>query len=375
MGALNLQDNEKLVILWASGNISSQFLKEWPIQKAINESKLAALLTSEKVLSNLNWIKWLTINKIIEPKSKEERRDVINSKWCYNYQNKWWIIGEIEYLEWKWIKPVIIDLSNWDLTEEHKYLIENWHKVIWANKIPLATSSFEDFQSMVWKNYWAESTVMWGQWIYWAVESNFNAWIEIQQIEWVFSGTMWYIMSELEKWRKFSDIIKEAIELKYTETNPMDDLDWLDVAKKIVILARRAGNNISIEDVEINWLLDDSYREFFNEWVTEESIQAFLEKIKKEEDPKYEELVKKAKEDKKVLRYLAQFVNEDWQLKTGVNIQEVLKSSQLWWLSWPANIATMQTSIQTSTIIWPWAGVEVTSSNVLKNLYQILNNR
>jgi len=367
MWALNLEKGEGIVILWASWDIANDFM-QYPIIK----DKIAALVTSSEI--NL-WNDSLNLLSQIKDEEKDDRKrkrkDIILKNWR-EYDD---LLSELENIKSSWIKPIIVDLSNGDLTEEHKYLIENWHKVIWANKIPLSTGSFDDFNSLVWTNYWAEATVMGWQWIYWAVENNSNAWIEIQQIDWVFSGTMWYIMSELENWKKFSDIIRKAMKEWYTETNPMDDLDWLDVAKKLVILARRAGHDISIQDVEVQWLLDDSYREFFKDWITEESKEAFLEKIKKEEDPKYEEKAKEAKEDKKTLRYLAQFIDADWELKAGVNMQIVLKNSQLGWLSWTDNIAVMKTPIQTSTIIWPWAGIEVTSSNVLKNLFQILNNR
>ena len=58
-------------------------------------------------------------------------------------------------------------------------------------------------------------------------------------------------MSELEAGKKLSEAIRAAIEGGYTEPNPMDDLDGLDVAKKLVILARGSGHDVSLEDVEV----------------------------------------------------------------------------------------------------------------------------
>jgi homoserine dehydrogenase len=36
---------------------------------------------------------------------------------------------------------------------------------------------------------------------------------------------------------------------KSTKPNPNDDLDGMDLAKKLVILVRKAGYNVSIKDV------------------------------------------------------------------------------------------------------------------------------
>jgi aspartokinase/homoserine dehydrogenase 1 len=50
-----------------------------------------------------------------------------------------------------------------------------------------------------------------------------------------------------------------AKENGYTEPNPWDDLNGLDVARKIVILARYAGHKVSINDVEVEPLIDKKY--------------------------------------------------------------------------------------------------------------------
>lgn len=68
---------------------------------------------------------------------------------------------------------------------------------------------------------------------------------KIKKIEGIFSGTLSYIFNEFSSTEassvKFSDVVKVAKELGYTEPDPRDDLNGLDVARKVTILARIAG--------------------------------------------------------------------------------------------------------------------------------------
>lgn len=65
---------------------------------------------------------------------------------------------------------------------------------------------------------------------------------KVTKIEGIFSGTLSYIFNV---WgggnAKFSDVVKEAKEKGYTEPDPRDDLNGMDVARKLTILARICG--------------------------------------------------------------------------------------------------------------------------------------
>ncbi len=60
---------------------------------------------------------------------------------------------------------------------------------------------------------------------------------EIVKIEGIFSGTLSYIFNQYSKAElsssSFSDIVKEAKALGYTEPDPRDDLNGIDVARKV----------------------------------------------------------------------------------------------------------------------------------------------
>ncbi|RMD41532.1 hypothetical protein DV735_g3622, partial [Chaetothyriales sp. CBS 134920] len=64
----------------------------------------------------------------------------------------------------------------------------------------------------------------------------------VTRIEGVFSGTMSFLSSGAGKW---SEIVRQAKAAGYTEPDPRDDLNGMDVARKLTILARIAGLEVS----------------------------------------------------------------------------------------------------------------------------------
>ena len=68
----------------------------------------------------------------------------------------------------------------------------------------------------------------------------------VHRIEGVFSGTMSFLFNSFapadgSKGGKWSEEVKKAKSMGFTEPDPRDDLNGLDVARKLVILARLAG--------------------------------------------------------------------------------------------------------------------------------------
>lgn len=81
---------------------------------------------------------------------------------------------------------------------------------------------------------------------------------EILKIEGVVSGTLSYIFNQLSTGLPFSQVIKDAKSQGYTEPDPRDDLTGMDVARKMVILARELGHSVSLTDVNIESLVPEA---------------------------------------------------------------------------------------------------------------------
>ena len=124
---------------------------------------------------------------------------------------------------------------------------------------------------------------------------------ELTEVEGVFSGTLAWLFNRFDGSVPFSRLVAEARELGYTEPDPRDDLGGVDVARKLVILAREAGRDLSLEDVEIESLVPPALREVGRE--------EFLSRLQ-ELDAPLQARLEAARREGRALRYLARLDSE-----------------------------------------------------------------
>jgi aspartokinase/homoserine dehydrogenase 1 len=81
---------------------------------------------------------------------------------------------------------------------------------------------------------------------------------EVVEIEGILSGTLSYLFNRFDGTVPFSALVQQARDLGYTEPDPRDDLSGMDVARKIVILAREMGMPIELRDVDLQSLVPEA---------------------------------------------------------------------------------------------------------------------
>lgn len=79
----------------------------------------------------------------------------------------------------------------------------------------------------------------------------------IERIEGIFSGTLAYLFNRFDGQVPFSELVRQAKAAGYTEPDPRDDLSGLDVARKLVILGREMGLDLSVEQVKVESLVPE----------------------------------------------------------------------------------------------------------------------
>jgi len=184
---------------------------------------------------------------------------------------------------------------------------------------------------------------------------------EILQIEGIFSGTLGYIFSALDKDNSLSSIVRSAFEKGYTEPDPRDDLSGMDVARKILILAREIGLQMEMDDVQVNRPLPAE--------MSAGSLEAFWEKLPSL-DADFEKQRADAKARGKVLRFMA-------SLKEGacsVGIAEVSAEHILSRADGTDNIVRITTKRyfdNPMTVQGPGAGREVTAGGIFANIINL----
>ncbi|MBK8292585.1 MAG: bifunctional aspartate kinase/homoserine dehydrogenase I [Flammeovirgaceae bacterium] len=183
-------------------------------------------------------------------------------------------------------------------------------------------------------------------------------------IEAVLSGTLNYIFSTYKKGDQFSNVVKQAKEKGYTEPDPRDDLNGMDVARKILILSREAGLPMELEDVQVENLVPV-------DCLGEMNTDTFFEKLNKH-NKSFEGLLASAESKNEKLRYMAVLKDGKTQIQLGsVNNQHPFYS-----LSGSDNIILLTTERyheRPMVIRGPGAGAEVTAAGVFADIIRIGN--
>lgn len=194
---------------------------------------------------------------------------------------------------------------------------------------------------------------------------------EVTRIEGVFSGTMSFLFNSFAPTEgsggKWSAEVKKAKELGYTEPDPRDDLNGLDVARKLTILARLSGLPVeSPTSFPVQSLIP-------KELESVSSGDEFLDKLP-EFDSQMEEVKASAEKEGKVVRFVGSIDVASKQVKVG--LEKFDRSHPIAALKGSDNIISFYTKRYGSNpliIQGAGAGGEVTAMGVTSDLLKVLS--
>ncbi|MEY4747444.1 MAG: bifunctional aspartate kinase/homoserine dehydrogenase, partial [Candidatus Parcubacteria bacterium] len=187
----------------------------------------------------------------------------------------------------------------------------------------------------------------------------------VEKIEAVLSGTLSYIFDNFEGEKRFSDIVRKARELGYAEPDPRNDLSGLDVARKILILAREIGLPMELNDVKVESLLSKRAAGAKN-------VEKFFDVLKRD-DAAFEKKKRAAARERKVLRYIATLKNG----KAAVRLEAVDSKHPFYALYGNDNVIAFFTDrYKKSPLIvqGPGAGADVTAAGIFADILRTASN-
>ncbi|OMP31531.1 bifunctional aspartate kinase/homoserine dehydrogenase I [Mangrovimonas sp. DI 80] len=203
--------------------------------------------------------------------------------------------------------------------ENYKPLVEAGFDLVSSNKI--ANTISHDFYTDLRehlkehnKQYLYETTVGAGLPLIDTIKLLHESGENITRIRGVFSGTLSYLFNNFSVQDKpFSAIVQETIDKGFTEPDPREDFSGNDVARKLLILARELDLHNEFEDVSVQNLIPEAYRNI--------SVQEFLGQL----DVLDEEFqkIKEQQEPGHVLRYVGDLFGDLSQEKGNLEVKLV----------------------------------------------------
>ncbi|MGK0414381.1 MAG: aspartokinase/homoserine dehydrogenase 1 [Polaribacter sp.] len=265
---------------------------------------------------------------------------------------------------------VFIDnTANQQVSEVYEKYLRESISVVTCNKIACA-SSFVNYKTLkeVSRKFNAsflfETNVGAGLPIIDTLKNLINSGDRVHKIQAVLSGSLNFVFNNYDEDSTFHDVVAQAQEEGFTEPDPKIDLSGVDVARKILILARESGYQLELEDIANNAFLPMETLQTANN----EDFYASLIK----HEAHFQDIYKQADDEDCRLKYVAEFVDG----KANVGLQHIPAEHPFYNLEGSDNIVLFYTDRYPENpliIKGAGAGADVTASGIFADVIRIAN--
>ena len=185
---------------------------------------------------------------------------------------------------------------------------------------------------------------------------------QVRSVEGIFSGTLAYLFNALDANADFSRVVRQARDAGYTEPDPREDLSGMDVARKLLILARELGLSMDLADVEVESLAPEE--------LADASVEEFLDGLGRY-DGDMRRRLQKAEGDGCVLRYVGRLDSEG---RASVRLESLPRNHLFARLHLTSNMFLYRTARYSDNplvVQGPGAGPAVTAGGIFADVLRL----
>ncbi|MDY8135809.1 bifunctional aspartate kinase/homoserine dehydrogenase I [Aquimarina sp. 2201CG5-10] len=339
------------------GNVGGKLLSQLEQQKKYLKEKLrlkirvVAVSNSKKMVFDENGISLDSWKESLENGQKADALDFFNKAKEMNLRNS-----------------IFVDnTANPQIAKIYKHYLAESMAVVTCNKIACADEyvNYEELQDLSRKfnaSFLYETNVGAGLPIIDTLNNLIASGDNVHKIQAVLSGSLNFVFNNYKEGFTFHDIVKQAQKEGYTEPDPKIDLSGVDVARKILILARESGNIMELDNIKKEAFLPE-------ESLATKSVDDFFESLEKNEQH-FKQILEEANKKDCRLKYVAQYENE----KAKVGLQHIPSDHPFYNLEGSDNIVLFYTDRypeQPLIVKGAGAGADVTASGIFADIIRI----